>query len=242
MPGRRKGSGRRAAEALRVVRDEPGIRIPEIAARMGINSNYLYRVLPALEDEGKVIKQGGGWFERSAWEKVPPARQVAATGPVGLEMICPPVDPQASSRSTRRSSTSIRFRSGSNTSKSVGIEMAKRPSSRISRSPSTRWSLELLPKRRWLAGWRVLARASGRPDADTRPDCRRVAYVAELTSQLEAGEPMAAPNARPTTQHERKPYYVRFWPMFLAVSMSWGWIGRRPVRTPPARRAQLRGR
>jgi len=25
-----------------------------------------------------VIKQGGGWFERSAWEKVPPARQVAA--------------------------------------------------------------------------------------------------------------------------------------------------------------------
>ncbi len=52
--GRRKGSGTRAAEALSFVRGQPGITIPEVAAKMGIKQNYLYRVLPGLEQEGKV--------------------------------------------------------------------------------------------------------------------------------------------------------------------------------------------
>ena len=40
---------------------QPGITIPELAAKMGIKQNYLYRVLPGLQQEGKVTKQGRGW-------------------------------------------------------------------------------------------------------------------------------------------------------------------------------------
>ncbi len=60
-PGRRRGSGTRAAEALSFVQQQPGITIPELAERMGIKQNYLYRVLPGLEQDGKVKKQGRGW-------------------------------------------------------------------------------------------------------------------------------------------------------------------------------------
>jgi hypothetical protein len=59
--GRRKGSGTRAAQALSFVQGQPGITIPELAAKMGIKQNYLYRVLPGVEQEGKVKKQGRGW-------------------------------------------------------------------------------------------------------------------------------------------------------------------------------------
>ncbi|MHB8532538.1 MAG: hypothetical protein ACYDC2_07445 [Solirubrobacteraceae bacterium] len=62
--GRRKGSGTRAAEALAFVQGQPGITIPELAAKMGIKQNYLYRVLPGLEQEKKVAKQGRGWHPR----------------------------------------------------------------------------------------------------------------------------------------------------------------------------------
>jgi hypothetical protein len=63
--GRRKGSGTRAAEALSFVQGQPGITIPELAAKMGIKQNYLYRVLPGLEQESKVQKQGRGWHPKS---------------------------------------------------------------------------------------------------------------------------------------------------------------------------------
>jgi hypothetical protein len=62
--GRRKGSGTRAAEALSFVQGQPGITIPELAAKMGIKQNYLYRVLPGLEQEKKVSKQGRGWHPK----------------------------------------------------------------------------------------------------------------------------------------------------------------------------------
>ncbi len=63
--GRRKGSGTRAAEALSFVQGQPGITIPELAAKMGIKQNYLYRVLPGLEQEKKVEKKGRGWYPKS---------------------------------------------------------------------------------------------------------------------------------------------------------------------------------
>jgi hypothetical protein len=63
--GRRKGSGTRSAQALKFVVEQPGITIPELAARMGIKQNYLYRVLPSLEQEGKVAKQGRGWHPKA---------------------------------------------------------------------------------------------------------------------------------------------------------------------------------
>lgn len=59
--GRPKGSGRRSAEALKFVQGQPGITIPELAAKMGIAQNYLYRVLPGLQQEKKVRKDGRGW-------------------------------------------------------------------------------------------------------------------------------------------------------------------------------------
>jgi hypothetical protein len=62
--GRRKGSGSRAAEALSFVQGQPGITIPELAAKMGIKQNYLYRVLPGLQQENKVAKKGRGWHPK----------------------------------------------------------------------------------------------------------------------------------------------------------------------------------
>jgi len=64
--GRRKGSGTRAVEALSLVQGAPGITIPELATKMGIKQNYLYRVLPGLEQEGKLEKKGRGWHPKSA--------------------------------------------------------------------------------------------------------------------------------------------------------------------------------
>ena len=62
--GRRKGSGTRAAQALSFVQGQPGITIPELASKMGIKQNYLYRVLPGLEQEGKLEKKGRGWHAK----------------------------------------------------------------------------------------------------------------------------------------------------------------------------------
>jgi hypothetical protein len=45
---------------------QPGITIPELAGRMGIKQNYLYRVLPGLQKEAKVEKKGRGWHPRAA--------------------------------------------------------------------------------------------------------------------------------------------------------------------------------
>ena len=63
--GRPRGSGTRAAEALQLVEERPGITIPELAEAMGIKQNYLYRVMPGLADEGKVTKSGRGWHLRN---------------------------------------------------------------------------------------------------------------------------------------------------------------------------------
>jgi len=59
--GRPKGSGTRGAEALALVTAHPGITIPELADKMGIKQNYLYRVLPGLAEDGLVVKDGRGW-------------------------------------------------------------------------------------------------------------------------------------------------------------------------------------
>jgi len=64
--GRPKGTGTRAKEALELVTANPGIKIPEIAQRMGIKQNYLYRVLPGLAKDGLVTKDGQGWHPKAA--------------------------------------------------------------------------------------------------------------------------------------------------------------------------------
>ena len=64
--GRPRGSGTRAAQALDLVKSRPGITIPELAEAMGIQQNYLYRVMPGLAEEGKVTKSGRGWHLRES--------------------------------------------------------------------------------------------------------------------------------------------------------------------------------
>jgi hypothetical protein len=59
--GRSAGGGPRAAQTLAIVKANPGITIPTIAAQMAIKGNYLYRILPKLEQEGKVVRRGHGW-------------------------------------------------------------------------------------------------------------------------------------------------------------------------------------
>jgi sugar-specific transcriptional regulator TrmB len=54
--GRR--SGTRADQAVRLVRSNPGITASEIAKKMRIKPNYLYRVLGDLEEQGRVKKDG----------------------------------------------------------------------------------------------------------------------------------------------------------------------------------------
>lgn len=64
--GRPKGTGSRAKEALKVVKERPGITIPEIAEAMDIKQNYLYRVMPDLQKDGMVKKEGRGWHALDA--------------------------------------------------------------------------------------------------------------------------------------------------------------------------------
>ena len=57
----RRGGATRANQALELVRSQPGITIPQIAKSMGIEPNYLYRVLPKLQQEGQIQRDGQGW-------------------------------------------------------------------------------------------------------------------------------------------------------------------------------------
>ncbi len=59
--GRPLGSGNRAQQAVAKIIEQPGITASELAKSMGISPNYLYRVLPRLERESKVVKQGRGY-------------------------------------------------------------------------------------------------------------------------------------------------------------------------------------
>ena len=64
--GRPKGSGTRSKEALALVKERPGITIPDIATAMDIKQNYLYKVMPELQKEGLVRKEGRGWHAMDA--------------------------------------------------------------------------------------------------------------------------------------------------------------------------------
>ena len=63
-PGRprgRRGGNTRANQALELVRNRPGITIPQIAEALKIEPNYLYRVMPRLATDGQVRREGQGW-------------------------------------------------------------------------------------------------------------------------------------------------------------------------------------
>jgi hypothetical protein len=60
---KRRPRWRKSTEAAPASGGAPrlGITISELADSMGIKANYLYRVLPALEADGKVKKRKKGW-------------------------------------------------------------------------------------------------------------------------------------------------------------------------------------
>jgi DNA-binding IclR family transcriptional regulator len=59
--GRPAGSGKRALEVHEIIRSFPGITVSEIAEKMQIKPNYLYRLLPGLEKDGRIVKVGKGY-------------------------------------------------------------------------------------------------------------------------------------------------------------------------------------
>jgi hypothetical protein len=60
-PRGRRGGNTRANQALDLVREKPGITIPQIADALKIEPNYLYRVMPKLVEDGQVERDGQGW-------------------------------------------------------------------------------------------------------------------------------------------------------------------------------------
>jgi hypothetical protein len=72
-PGRPRGSGggtrrrgRRggtwADQAVKLITENPGITVSELGRKMKLKApNYLYRVLPDLEKEGRIRKKGSGY-------------------------------------------------------------------------------------------------------------------------------------------------------------------------------------
>ena len=76
---RASGTGRRAEEALRLVHLHPGITIGELAKRMKIQANYLYRLLPQLQKEGKVEKRDKGYHPPASANRAP-ERDAGADG------------------------------------------------------------------------------------------------------------------------------------------------------------------
>jgi hypothetical protein len=63
-PGRprgRRGGATRANQALELVRKQPGITIPQIAKALKIEPNYLYRVMPKLQSDGSIKRDGQGY-------------------------------------------------------------------------------------------------------------------------------------------------------------------------------------
>ena len=61
---RRRAGGTRADQALELIKANPGIGVPQIADRMGIRQNYLYRVTAALQKGGSVKRQGQGFVAK----------------------------------------------------------------------------------------------------------------------------------------------------------------------------------
>lgn len=70
-PGRPRGSGTarrgrrgstRADQAVKQVKSNPGITVSEIAKKLKIAPNYMYRVMADLQKEGRVSKRGRGYY------------------------------------------------------------------------------------------------------------------------------------------------------------------------------------
>lgn len=52
------GAGSRAEQAVALIRETSGTTIPQLAEKLGIQSSYLYRVVPKLVSEGLTTRDG----------------------------------------------------------------------------------------------------------------------------------------------------------------------------------------
>ena len=93
----RRGGNTRAVQALELVRERPGITIPEIAKAMRIEPNYLYRVLPRLASEGSITRDGQGWHPAPSST----AKPANATGNVTGRRQARAATPKSSASATR---------------------------------------------------------------------------------------------------------------------------------------------
>ncbi len=108
---RSRGGNTRANQTLELVRNKPGITIPEIAKAMKIEPNYLYRVLPRLESNGQVKRDGQGWHPAASSTST-------ATAPVRKRTRAAKPKPAASATRpapTRRTAASKRATNGRRT-------------------------------------------------------------------------------------------------------------------------------
>jgi hypothetical protein len=63
---RRRRGGTRADQAVRIIKQNPGISVSELGKKMKLNApNYLYRVLPDLQKEGRIRRKGKGYHPGS---------------------------------------------------------------------------------------------------------------------------------------------------------------------------------
>lgn len=58
---RRRKGGTRAEQALVYITSNPGITASEVAAKLRIKPNYVYRVMSDLQEDLKVVKEGRGY-------------------------------------------------------------------------------------------------------------------------------------------------------------------------------------
>jgi hypothetical protein len=59
---RRRRGGTRAEQAVKIITENPGINASELSRKMRLKApNYLYRVLPDLQKEGRIRKRGKGY-------------------------------------------------------------------------------------------------------------------------------------------------------------------------------------
>jgi hypothetical protein len=56
-----KGEKTRADETLALIKANPGITVSDIATRMNIRQNYLYRVTGQLQKSGAIKRRGSGF-------------------------------------------------------------------------------------------------------------------------------------------------------------------------------------
>jgi DNA-binding MarR family transcriptional regulator len=103
----RRGGNTRANQALELVREKPGITIPEMAKAMKIEPNYLYRVLPRLASDGQVTREGQGWHPApsSTSTRAQPVRRARRRTPTRGAKATPAASAARATRTGRRAGT-----------------------------------------------------------------------------------------------------------------------------------------